>query len=98
MIRQISSASQEQTVTANQISKNIDAISSVTQESTSGVQQIARTAEDLNRLTENLQHLIDRFDVADGAHHMRSGNHQRTPNGGRKIGTAVSSNGHLVHG
>jgi len=65
MIQQTAATSQEQTTTANQISKNIDSISSVTHQSASGIQQIARTAEDLNRLTENLQRLVAKFNLGE---------------------------------
>ncbi len=62
-INLVASASEEQSVTAEQISKNIDSISSVIQESAAGTQQVAKTAEDLNRLTENLHNLIGRFKI-----------------------------------
>ncbi len=58
---QVASASEEQSVSAEQISKNVESISSVTQQSAAGTEQIARTAEDLNRLTLNLQDLINKF-------------------------------------
>jgi methyl-accepting chemotaxis protein len=63
VVTQVAAASEEQSATSEQISKNIEAINSVTQESTSGVQQIARASEDLNQLTENLQNLISRFRI-----------------------------------
>ncbi len=62
-VDQVASASEEQSATAEQISKNIEQISNVTNESASGVQQIAKAAEDLNRLTENLQQIIEKFKV-----------------------------------
>lgn len=61
MVNQVAAASEEQSSAAEQISKNIEAISSVTQQSAAGTQQIARAAEDLNKLTENLQNLVNRF-------------------------------------
>jgi methyl-accepting chemotaxis protein len=63
MVAQIASASKEQSVTSEQISKNIDAISSVTGETSQGVQQVAQAAEDLNRLTENLQAMVLKFNL-----------------------------------
>jgi methyl-accepting chemotaxis protein len=60
-ITQVASASEEQSATADQISKNIEAISNVTNESSAGIQQVARAAEDLNRLTEGLQNIINNF-------------------------------------
>jgi methyl-accepting chemotaxis protein len=61
MVLQISSASEQQARTSEQIAKSVDGISSVTQETATGLQQVARTAEDLNRLTENLESLMTRF-------------------------------------
>jgi methyl-accepting chemotaxis protein len=60
-INQVATASEEQSATADQISKNIESISNVTNESSAGIQQVARAAEDLNRLTEGLQNLISAF-------------------------------------
>ena len=64
-IEQVAAASEEQSSAAEQISKNVEAVSAVSNESASGVQQIAKTAEDLNRLTENLQSLINNFNVSE---------------------------------
>lgn len=61
VIAQVAAASEEQSTTAEQISRNVEAISSVAQESASGTQQIARAAEDLSRLTLNLEDLITKF-------------------------------------
>ena len=63
MVAQVAAASEEQSATAEQISKNIEGINNVTQESAQGVQQIAHASEDLNRLTMNLQELISRFKI-----------------------------------
>ena len=46
-VNQVASASEEQSVTAEQISKNIEAINSVSHENASGIAQVARSAEDL---------------------------------------------------
>ncbi|MFZ4619281.1 MAG: methyl-accepting chemotaxis protein [Bacteroidota bacterium] len=97
MIQQIASASKEQTITAGQISKNVDAISAVTQESASGTQQIARTAEDLNRLTENLQNLIDKFDVSsDHTHHQSVNGSANRYTGVKKTNTVVNNRGRII--
>ncbi len=58
---QVAAASEEQSATAEEISRNISAINDVTEQSSAGIQQVARAAEDLNRLTENLQNLITKF-------------------------------------
>ncbi len=63
IVTQVAAASEEQSATSEQISKNIESISSVTQQSAAGVQQIARAAEDLNSLTANLQMIIAKFKV-----------------------------------
>ena len=60
-INQLASASEEQSTTVEQISRNVESINTVTQESASGFQQIARSAEDLNQLTERLQQLVSQF-------------------------------------
>lgn len=66
MVTQVAAASEEQSSTAEQISKNIEAITQVTNESAQGLQQIARASENLNSITENLQQLTSRFKI-DGA-------------------------------
>jgi methyl-accepting chemotaxis protein len=62
-INQIATTSEEQSTTAEQISRNIEIINSVAQESTNGVQQIAGAAADLNRLTNNLQEIATKFKI-----------------------------------
>jgi len=61
IVAQVAAASEEQSTTAELISKNLEAINTVSQESASGTQQIAKASEDLNRLTLNLENLISRF-------------------------------------
>ncbi len=61
---QVAAAGEEQSATAEQISRSIEAISTVTGQNSSGIQQIARAAEDLNKLTDNLESLIGRFKIA----------------------------------
>jgi methyl-accepting chemotaxis protein len=63
MVNKVAASSEHQSLTADQISKNIEGISTVTHESAQGVQQIAVAAEDLNRLTTNLQELVARFKI-----------------------------------
>ena len=62
-INQVAGASEEQSTTAEQISKSIDSISNVSNESAQGIQLIAKSAEDLNKLTNNLQALISKFKI-----------------------------------
>jgi methyl-accepting chemotaxis protein len=61
MINQVAAASEEQSTTAEEISRNLDSMSSVTLQSVGGTQLIAKAAEDLNQLTDNLQMLIEEF-------------------------------------
>ncbi|MGE5679342.1 MAG: methyl-accepting chemotaxis protein [Bacillota bacterium] len=63
VVGQVAAASEQQSATAEQISKNIDGVSAVTQQSAAGTEQIAKAAEDLNRLTVNLQGLISNFKI-----------------------------------
>jgi len=63
IVTQVAAASEEQSTTAEQISKSIESINQVTGESSAGIQQIARASEDLSRLTVNLQELISRFQI-----------------------------------
>ena len=69
IIAQVAAASEQQSTTAEEISRNIEAISSVSQESASGTQQIAKAAEDLTRLTLNLENLVGQFQLDEGGSH-----------------------------
>jgi PAS domain S-box-containing protein len=61
MMTQIAAASEEQSSTSEQISRNVESISTVSAESANGISQIARAADDLNRLTDSLQNIISNF-------------------------------------
>lgn len=61
IISQVAAGGEEQSATAEQISKNIEGVANVTNESAAGVEQIAHAAEDLNRLTVNLQDTVAAF-------------------------------------
>ena len=63
LVTQVATASEEQSATAEEVSKNIEAINMVAQESAAGVGQIAKASEDLNRLTENLQQMVSHFQI-----------------------------------
>jgi methyl-accepting chemotaxis protein len=76
LVAQVASAGEEQSATAEQISKSIVGISTVTQQSASGTQQIAKAAEDLNRLTNNLENLINRFRIGKKENHSARQNAQ----------------------
>ncbi|HEX3072514.1 MAG TPA: methyl-accepting chemotaxis protein [Ignavibacteriales bacterium] len=71
LIAQVAAAGEQQSAASEQISKNIDGINSVTQETALGIDQIARAAEDLNRLTLNLQNLVNKFNIKANETSMR---------------------------
>lgn len=63
VINHVAVASEEQSATAEQISRNLETMSNVTNESATGIEQVAKSAEELNRLTVNLQNLIKQFKI-----------------------------------
>jgi methyl-accepting chemotaxis protein len=66
MIRQIATASDEQSSAAEQISRNVEHINAVTNETAAGAQQSAQAAEELNRRAQCLQQIVERFKVHTG--------------------------------
>jgi len=64
IIVQVAASSEEQSATSEQISKSNDTINNVIRESSTGINQVAGAAEDLNKLTENLQALVNQFDFS----------------------------------
>lgn len=78
IVNQVAAASEEQSTTSEQISKNITGISDVIRESSNGVQQMAQASEDLNRLTIHLQELVLRFKIEENANNYKSVNSNRT--------------------
>jgi methyl-accepting chemotaxis protein len=66
MVNKVAVSSGHQSITADQIGKNIESIIRVTHESAQGVKQIAVAAEDLNKLTNNLQLLVSKFKLSGG--------------------------------
>ncbi len=63
MVHQIAAASNEQSDTSEQISRNVLAISKVTADSTMRVEEVARTSDELAQLTEQLRDLVMTFKV-----------------------------------
>jgi methyl-accepting chemotaxis protein len=61
---QVAAASEEQSNSSEQISRNIEGINNVTRETSQGISQIARASEDLSKLTINLQEMITRFKIS----------------------------------
>jgi len=82
IIAQVAAASEEQSTTAEEISRNIETINSLAQEGASGTQQIAKAAEDLTRLTLNLEGLVSKFQLGNESSFNRISHHQ---NEGRNI-------------
>jgi methyl-accepting chemotaxis protein len=78
IVNQVAAASEEQSTTSEQISKNITGISDVIRESSNGVQQMAQASEDLNRLTIHLQELVLRFKIEENANNYKTVNSNRT--------------------
>jgi methyl-accepting chemotaxis protein len=62
-VNQVAVASEEQSVTSQQITQSIELITNVAQQGALGVSQIAHAAENLNQLTSNLRSLITCFKV-----------------------------------
>ena len=63
LVVQVAAASEEQSSTAEEISKNIEAINNVIHESAQGIQQIAMASEHLSKLTNNLQNIVSQFKI-----------------------------------
>jgi methyl-accepting chemotaxis protein len=63
MINQIAVAAQEQSATSEQISHNVENISSVANNVSAATVDLAHTAENLNKLTQHLKDLIERFQL-----------------------------------
>jgi methyl-accepting chemotaxis protein len=64
MVSQIAEANIRQATSSKDIVQTIEGISGVAHETAVGVHQIAKTAEDLDRLTENLQQLTNKFKLS----------------------------------
>lgn len=84
IVSQVAVASEEQSRTAEQISRNVEGISSVTEQYAAGIQQVARAAEDLNQHTGLLQNLISRFNIAEENAFSSKKNLMGSGNGNRK--------------
>ncbi|MBI5474990.1 MAG: methyl-accepting chemotaxis protein [Ignavibacteriae bacterium] len=96
-VANIAAASEQQTETSEQITRNVEAISTVTAETANGIQQIARAADDLNSLTMKLQELVVKFklqgetDAAAPKSRNRSSTYQSP-----RSNLSVQKNGSLV--
>ncbi|MCP4584296.1 MAG: methyl-accepting chemotaxis protein [candidate division Zixibacteria bacterium] len=61
MMRQVATASEEQSAAAEQISKSVENVNRISQESVTGTEQAASAAEQLNRQSEDLRVLVGDF-------------------------------------
>ncbi len=64
-INQVATASEEQSITSQQIGLNIEMITNISSETSSGVDQVMRATEELNKISENLQNLLSQFNLKD---------------------------------
>jgi methyl-accepting chemotaxis protein len=77
MVNHIAAASEEQSATSKQISKNITSISRVTAESAKNVEDVASTANKLAKMTETLTTLISQFKV-NATHSLHGHSHSNS--------------------
>ena len=73
-IDQVAAASEQQTTTADEVSRSIDSINSVISESARGVEQIAASATILNNISESLANMIKEFNLHSENQSYISGN------------------------
>ncbi len=60
---QVAVSSEEQSSTAEEITKTVEVINNVISQSATGTEQIAKSAEDLSRLTQNLEIIVSKFKI-----------------------------------
>jgi len=98
-ITRIARAIEEQSATAEQITKNTDTIRKVSEETAGGTWQMAKAADDLNRLTDALQKMLSRVKLTAESETMGGGTDRRSDrNGGHHASStvAVGKHGTLV--
>jgi methyl-accepting chemotaxis protein len=61
MVKEISSATKEQSTASNEIAHNIETIAQMTDENTSVIVQLAEAATNLEQMSSNLQNMVNRF-------------------------------------
>ena len=61
MMRQVATASEQQSAAAEQISKNVDNVDRISKEAASGTEQAASAAEELNHQAEELRSIVGAF-------------------------------------
>jgi methyl-accepting chemotaxis protein len=65
MVAQVATAGEQQASTSSELAQSVDTMSAVIQESASGIAQIARTAEHLDGMTNEMQRLLQMFQVGE---------------------------------
>lgn len=75
LINQIAAASEEQSVTSEEITRSVESISRISEESAHGVSEIARSAEQLNHLMNELHTLVGQFKTGEDAPRVDRGAH-----------------------
>ncbi|MBN1211206.1 MAG: hypothetical protein JXA92_01395 [candidate division Zixibacteria bacterium] len=63
MIQQVATASEKQSVTAEEISRRVEKITEITRETASGSEQSATAARKLNQQAEVMQQLVSKFRI-----------------------------------
>lgn len=63
-IELVAAASEQQSATAEEISRNLESITNVTNDTASGIQQVARSAEELHQQTDHLVKLVMNFKLS----------------------------------
>jgi len=86
IVAQVAAASEQQSSTAEEISRNVEAISTVAQESAGGTQQIAHAAEDLSKLTLNLEELVSQFKLSSRQAQRHASEHKKVLSHGANAG------------
>jgi methyl-accepting chemotaxis protein len=61
MVREISSATVEQSVASNEIAHNIETIAQMADENTTVIEQLASAATNLEQMSSNLQNMVNHF-------------------------------------
>jgi methyl-accepting chemotaxis protein len=63
MVSQITEGGNVQSETSEQISKEVETINNITNQMANGTLEVAKASEDLNRLTEQLQEVVKKFQL-----------------------------------
>lgn len=75
LMMQVATASEEQSSTAEEVSKNINELHNLSNETSIGVTEVSRAIEDLNILLDNLDRVSRRFKVIDEHKSKQPQNH-----------------------